>query len=114
MAIKIEKVVGNRALLRRHNVETTVGRAGIILAPETRIDQSLRCTVIKVGPGKSIGGKVVPPDIKPGDVVILTTFSGEKVVPIQDEQVIIVDIDWIEAVMPDESPDPKAMEMING
>lgn len=112
MGIEVKSLLGNKAYLRRHAVETKVGSAGIILAPETRIDQSLRCTVIKVGPGKKIGDKLVPPDIKPGDVVVLTTFSGEKIAPLQDENLLIVDIDWIEAVLPDETPDPKAMEMI--
>lgn len=112
--MKIKKMLGNRVLLRRHPVETTVGSAGIILAPENRIDQSLRCTVVQVGPGSRVNGVLRPTSVKPGDVVVLTTFSGDKIEPLEDPSLLIVDEAWIEAVLPAETPDSKALEMING
>lgn len=53
--------------------------SGIIL-PDSAQEKPLRGTVIAVGPGKMLdSGKVVPVDVKVGEVVLYGKYSGTEV-----------------------------------
>lgn len=54
--------------------------AGGIVLPETAKEKPQKGTVIAVGPGKKTDdGKVVPMDVKVGDVVIYAKYGGTEV-----------------------------------
>lgn len=55
----------------------TVRASGLVL-PQYDIRDD-RAAVLAVGSGSRIGGKIVKPDVKPGDIVMTTRREGRKV-----------------------------------
>lgn len=75
----------NRVLLQRI-LQPTQTQAGIILGPKYADEHSRLAKVIAVGQGKySDKGILIKPLVKPGDIVLLPEFGGNKV-PIDDKK----------------------------
>lgn len=73
-------------------------KSGIIL-PDTAKEKPQEGKVIAVGTGKTLAsGKVVPPDVKPGDKIIFGKYSGSEI-KLEDKEYLIMDADDILAVV---------------
>lgn len=73
-------------------------KGGIIL-PDTAKEKPQEAKVIAVGPGKlSSKGKTVPIDVKVGDTIIFSKYTGSEI-KLGDKEYLIVDADDILAVV---------------
>ena len=71
-------------------VEQEEKTSGGIIIPDTAKEKPMQGKVLAVGPGsKNEEGKVVPPDVKEGDMVIYGRWSGTEVT-IDDETVLFM------------------------
>jgi chaperonin GroES len=62
--------------------------SGIVL-PDTAKEKPQKATVLAVGPGRYDEGKLVPIDIKEGDVVIFAKYGGTEV-KVDGEEILIL------------------------
>lgn len=70
------KPLGNRVVVKRQEAKTTKG--GILL-PETAQEKPKQGTVVAVGPGKTDDkGKNQPLDVKVGDEILFSSYSGTE------------------------------------
>jgi chaperonin GroES len=68
----------DRVIIKR--VEAEQKTSGGILLPDTAKNKPQKGEIIAVGPGKQLkDGKVQPPQVKVGDIVLFTTWAGEEV-----------------------------------
>lgn len=68
--------LGNRIVVKRQEAKTTKG--GILL-PETAQEKPRQGTVMAVGPGKmDEKGKTCPLDVKVGDQILFSSYSGTE------------------------------------
>lgn len=89
--------LGNRVLVRRLEQEETL-KGGIIM-PDTAKKKQESAEVIAVGEGKKDKqGKLMPMNIKVGDVVMMDKYSGQEVT-VDDEEYVIVRADDIIAIV---------------
>jgi chaperonin GroES len=73
-------------------------KGGIIL-PDTAKEKPQEAKVLAVGSGKVLpNGKVVPPEVKVGDVVLFGKYSGSEV-KLDGKEYLIIDQDDILAVI---------------
>lgn len=78
----------DRVIVKPEEKETKTP-SGIIL-PDTAQERPLRGTVIAVGPGKLLdNGKILPMDVKEGDVVLYGKYAGTEVKIDGEEYVIL-------------------------
>ena len=80
------KPLGDRVVLRFTEVEET-SKGGIILAASAQ-EKPQVAEILAVGPGGVIDGKEVRMEVKVGDKVILSKYSGTEVKLGKDEYVI--------------------------
>ena len=70
--------------------EEQVTAAGIVL-PETAKEKPQKGKILAVGPGKRDDeGRVIPPDVKAGDVVLYAKYAGTEVKLDSDETVLVL------------------------
>ncbi len=97
--MKNVKPLGNRILVRRSKAQATKG--GILL-PDSAQEKPKEGEVIAVGPGK-IGeqGKLEVPQIKVGEKVLFSSYSGTEVKDISedDEEFLILSEDDVLGVL---------------
>ncbi len=87
----------DRVLVKRLE-EQEVKKGGIII-PDTAKEKPQEAEVIAVGKGRTTDeGKVVPPEVKKGDRILIGKFSGTDVT-IDDEEYIILREDDILAII---------------
>ena len=79
--------LGDRVVLKQYEAEEKT-KSGIILASKTQ-EKSQEAEVIAVGPGGVVDGKEVTMQVKAGDKVIYSKYSGNEV-KLGDEEYIIV------------------------
>lgn len=72
-------------------------KSGIFL-PESTQEKSNQAEVVAVGPGKHVDGKLVAPEVKPGEIVLYSEYAGQKV-KIDDTEYQIIRLDDILAVL---------------
>jgi chaperonin GroES len=86
------KPLGNRVLIERSKAQTTKG--GILL-PDSAQEKPKEGTVIAVGPGKiDDEGKTITMNVKKGDRVLFSTYSGTEVSSTGDDvQYLIISED---------------------
>ncbi len=78
--------------------EEEVKKGGIII-PDTAKEKPQKGRVIAVGPGrKTEDGKVIPVDVKEGDVVIFSKYAGTEV-EIEDKKYLVMREDEILGVI---------------
>ena len=81
------KPLGDRVLIKRLEAEEKT-KGGILLTSAAQ-EQPQTAEVLAVGPGAVVDGKLVAMDVKKGDKVIFSKFSGTEV-KIDGEDLIIV------------------------
>lgn len=89
--------LGNRVLVKRLEAEEKV-KGGIFL-PDTAKKKQERAEVIAVGPGKKDkNGKLIAPEVKVGDIVLMEKYSGQEIT-LNDEEYVIVKADDLIAII---------------
>lgn len=81
------KPLSDRIILKVKEKEETT-KSGIVL-PESAKEKPQEAVVIAVGSGEVIDGKKVPLDVKAGDRVIYSKYSGMEI-KLDDEEYLIV------------------------
>ena len=72
------KPLYDRVVIKR--VEEENKTKGGIVIPDTAKEKSVKGTVIAVGKGKlTESGKLVPPAVKKGDMVLLSKYAGNEI-----------------------------------
>ena len=79
--------LGDRVVLKQFEAEETT-KSGIILAAKSQ-EKPQEAEVVAVGPGGMVDGKEVTMQVKVGDKVIYSKYSGNEV-KLEDEEYIIV------------------------
>ena len=79
--------LGDRVVLKQNVAEETT-KSGIILSGTAK-EKPQQAEVIAVGPGGMVDGKEVTMQVKVGDKVIYSKYSGNEV-KLDDEEYIIV------------------------
>lgn len=64
-------------------------KLGHIVIPPSMRGQTRFGTVVAVGPGRVEGGSRVPMNVKPGDTLLLSIYSGTEVV-VEDETLLFM------------------------
>ncbi|MEX2201761.1 MAG: co-chaperone GroES [Dongiaceae bacterium] len=78
----------DRVLVRRLGEEEKT--AGGIIIPDTAKEKPMQGEIVAVGTGaRTEDGKIVPPDVKAGDVVLFGKWSGTEV-KIDGEELLIM------------------------
>lgn len=90
--------LGDRVILKQFEAEETTA-SGIVLPGQSK-EKPQQATVIAVGPGKEVDGKLQPMSVKEGDVVIYSKYSGSEV-KFGDEEYIVIGQDNILAIVED-------------
>lgn len=88
--------LGDRVVLKQLIAEETT-KSGIVLPGQSK-EKPQQAEVIAVGPGGVVDGKEVKMEVKTGDNVIYSKYSGTEV-KIDDEEYIIVKQNDILAVL---------------
>lgn len=90
--------LGNRVLVKRAVNQMTKG--GILL-PDTAQEKPKMGTVVAIGPGKDDeNGKKIPVELKIGDHVLFSSYSGTEFKPdTEEEEYLIMSEDEILAVL---------------
>ena len=79
--------LGDRVILKQEVAEE-VTKSGIVLPGQAK-EKPLQAEVIAVGPGGMVDGNEVEMNVKVGDQVIFSKYSGTEV-KLEDEEYIIV------------------------
>ena len=90
--------LGDRVVLKQFQAEETT-KSGIILTSKTQ-EKPLEAEVIAVGPGGMVDGKEVTMQVKVGDKVIYSKYSGNEV-KLGEEEFIVVKQGDILAIVED-------------
>ena len=80
--------LGDRVVLKQLEAETTTA-SGIVL-PGQEKEKPQQAEVIAVGPGGMVDGKEVKMEVKVGDQIIYSKYSGTEVKFGTDEKYVIV------------------------
>lgn len=86
MAGKV-KPLHDRIIVKR--VEEEEKTAGGIIIPDTAKEKPQEGKVIAVGSGKREDGKVIPLDVKAGDRILFSKYSGTEIQLDGDEHLIM-------------------------
>ena len=79
--------LGDRVVLKQFEAEETT-KSGIILTSKTQ-EKPQEAEVIAVGPGGLVDGKEVTMQVKVGDKVIYSKYSGNEVMLGEEEYIIV-------------------------
>lgn len=90
------KPLGDRVVLKFTEVEET-SKGGIILAASAQ-EKPQVAEILAVGPGGNVDGKEITMQVKVGDKVILSKYSGTEVKLGKDEYVIVKQSDILAIV----------------
>ena len=74
-----------------------VTKGGIVL-PDTAKEKPQEAEVIAVGKGKVCDGKVVAPEVKPGDTILFGKYSGTEITMDGKEYLILKEEDILAIV----------------
>ena len=88
--------LGDRVILQQREAEEKT-QSGIIL-PDSAKEKLQEAIVVAVGPGKDENGKITKMQVKEGDTVIYSKYSGTEV-KFEEEDYIIVSQDDIIAIV---------------
>lgn len=81
------KPLGDRVVIKSVEQEETT-KSGIVL-PGTAKEKPVMAMVIEVGPGGLVDGKEVKMQVKKGDRVLYSKYSGTEVKLEKDEYIIV-------------------------
>jgi chaperonin GroES len=85
--------LGDRVVLKQQEAEEKT-QSGIIL-PDSAKEKPQTAVVVAVGPGKEENGKVSKMQVKVGDKVIYSKYSGTEVTYEEEEYIIVSQNDII-------------------
>ena len=88
--------LGDRVVLKQMVAEETT-KSGIILAGKEK-ERPQQAEVIAVGPGGMVDGKEIAMQVKVGDKVIFSKYSGTEVKVDEDEFIIVKQSDILAIV----------------
>lgn len=88
--------LGDRVVLQRKPAQEKT-KSGIIL-PDSAKEKPQEAVVVAVGTGKSSNGKLVPIQVKEGDVVIYSKYGGTELKLGEEEYIIVSENDVIAKV----------------
>jgi chaperonin GroES len=92
------KPLGDRVVVKRF--EASEKTAGGVLLPDTAKDKPQKGKVLAVGPGRlNKNGEYAALDVKVGDTVLFTNWAGDEFKQAQGENVLLMRIDDILAVI---------------
>ncbi len=92
--------LGDRVVLKQLVAEETT-KSGIVLPGQSK-EKPQQAEVMAVGPGGMVDGKEVKMEVKVGDKVIYSKYSGTEV-KLDDEELIVVKQNDILAVIENEN-----------
>lgn len=88
LAFKTLKPLMNRIVVRKADKVTKT--AGGILLPESKAIEYNYATVLAVGPGRvNQEGKLIAPNVKIGDQVLLPEYGGTKVTMAEEQELYV-------------------------
>lgn len=90
--------LGDKVVLKQLVAEETT-KSGIVLPGQAK-EKPQQAEVVAVGPGGVVDGKEVTMQVKVGDKVIYTKYSGTEV-KLEDEELIVVKQNDIVAIVED-------------
>ena len=90
------KPLSDRVLIKMKESEETT-KSGIILA-STAKEKPQIAEVIEVGPGKKVDGKIEEMNVKKGDNVVVSKYSGTEVKYEGEEYIILKEEDILAIV----------------
>ena len=90
------KPLGDRVVLKHLEPEEKT-KSGILLPGQAK-EKPQEAEVIAVGPGSTVDGKLVPMEVKVGDIVIYSKYSGTDVKMDNEEYVIVKQSDILAIV----------------
>ncbi|EAX90853.1 chaperonin, 10 kDa family protein [Trichomonas vaginalis G3] len=82
---------GSRVIVEMHTLKD--GKIGNLYVPDSAKKATNQATVVAVGPGATINGKLYPTTVKPGMKVLLPQFGGQPVKIGKEEYVVIAEED---------------------
>jgi chaperonin GroES len=89
--------LGNRVLVRR--LESDEKLKGGIILPDSAKKKQEQAEVVAIGTGKTDKeGKIIPINVKVGDIVLMEKYSGQEVT-VNHEEYIIVRADELIAII---------------
>ena len=82
--------LGDRVLIKPKTVEEVnnrkgIGHFGIIIPDSMTKEKSAYGTVLAVGAGRYVDGKLIPPNVKVGDEVVFSKYSYDEVTHGEEE-----------------------------
>lgn len=95
------KPLGDRVLLKKLEAEETT-KSGIILTGSAK-EAPQEAEVIAVGPGETKDGAIVPMEVKVGDKVIYSKYSGTDVKHRHEEYILVNQKDILAVVTDEEA-----------
>ena len=90
------KPLGSRVLIKMKEGEETT-KSGIILASSAKEKPQI-ATVIEVGPGRMIDGKIEEIAVKKGDDVVVSKYAGTEIKYEGEEYIILKEEDILAIV----------------
>ena len=96
----------DRVVIRR--VEEEAKSKGGIIIPDTAKEKPMQGEVVAIGPGgRDEAGKLIPIDLKVGDIILFGKWSGTEV-KIDDKELLIMKESDIMGVIEDKAAAKKA------
>lgn len=95
------KPLGDRVLLKKLEAEETT-KSGIILTGSAK-EAPQEAEVLAVGPGETKDGSIVPMEVKVGDKVIYSKYSGTDVKHLHEEYILVSQKDILAVVTDEEA-----------
>ena len=90
------KPLGERVVIKQLEAEEKT-KGGIILTSSSK-EKPQEAEVIAVGPGVTVDGKLVPPQVKVGDKVIYSKYAGTEVKLDGEEYIVVKESDILAIV----------------
>lgn len=81
------KPLGDRVVIKM--IEEKETSKGGILLPSAAKEKSSVAEIVAIGAGKNVDGKIIPLDVKIGDKVVFSKYSGTEVKYGEEEYIII-------------------------
>lgn len=91
------KPTRGRVLVKIETAEPTTS-SGIIIPETSQREEKTRGEVVCVGEPKTVDGKIVDPEVRPGDIVIIDRWGGTEV-EVEGEEYRIVESTNIVAII---------------
>ena len=86
MAVRM-RPLHDRVIVKR--IEGEERTKGGIIIPDTAKEKPQEGRVVAVGPGKQEDGKVIKPDVKAGDRILFSKYSGTEIKLDGEEHIIM-------------------------